>query len=64
MDSFSRALNFAAVENHIKFRPLCKDLKLVNPLFAGNLTLVYKVHIPTIQIIMKAFQHFSNTTGT
>ena len=63
MDYLTRALLFHSQQHQFLFFPLCREWKLVNLCFADDLTIFCKGHIPTIQITMQAFQHFSNATG-
>ena len=62
MDYLTRALNKSALQAQFGFHPLCKQLRLVNLCFAGDLVFC-KAHLPTLRIITDTIKEFSNVTS-
>ncbi|VFQ79119.1 unnamed protein product [Cuscuta campestris] len=63
MEYLSRAFLWFASKEHFGYHPMCKSLKLINIIFADDLIVACKADIKSITCIMRALQHFRDTTG-
>ena len=57
------ALLYHAPYPQFMYHLMCKTMKQVNIYFADDLMIFGKQHIHTVQLVIKAFSHFSNSIG-
>ncbi|KAK7274159.1 hypothetical protein RIF29_15236 [Crotalaria pallida] len=63
MEGLSRRLMAATAEQGFRFHPLCRNLKLVNLIFADDLMAFCKGHPKSVGVIMGALKEFACNSG-
>ncbi|KAL9233090.1 hypothetical protein vseg_008128 [Gypsophila vaccaria] len=63
MEYLTRTLQYAAKKYEFKFHPMCKELKLINLMFADDVLMFCKGEAATMMTLLKAFTLFSKTSG-
>ncbi|KAL9246169.1 hypothetical protein vseg_019738 [Gypsophila vaccaria] len=63
MDYLTRTLKYAANKCDFRFHPMCKDLKLINLMFADDVLMFCKGDAASMMTLLKAFTLFSKTSG-
>ena len=62
MEYLTRSLIYYVQQSQFRYHPMCKSMKLVNLWFADDLMIFCKGHLPSIQLTVEAFTHFSNAS--
>ncbi|KAL9227684.1 hypothetical protein vseg_003343 [Gypsophila vaccaria] len=63
MDYLTRTLKYAANKCEFRFHPMCKDLRLINLMFADDVLMFCKGDAASMMTLLKAFTLFSKTSG-
>jgi len=63
MEYFTRLMNIAGEQPHFKFHPSCRQFKLNHLMFADDVIIFSKAHLPTLQIIKSTLERFYQVTG-
>ena len=61
MEYFSRLMQKASLHPRCRHHPHCKALNITHLMFANDLILFSKAHVPTIHIIKEALEQFSHS---